>query len=84
MLLKLVDKREEEEALQTIEIEVLRRPIRCEENYELVIPERLKQALEYHRVGNVKHLELVYTKNADVPAESVTHSANRVLLSHIL
>ena len=80
----MINEGEEQETLQTVEIEVLRRPIRCEENYELVIPERLKQALEYHRVGNVKHLELVYTKHADVPAERVTHSANRVLLSLIL
>ena len=61
LLLQLVDEGEKEETLQTIEIEVLRRPIRCEEHYELVIPERLKQALEYHRVGNVQHLKLVDT-----------------------
>ena len=61
MLLKLVDEGEKKETLQTIEIEILRRSIRCEEHYELVIPERLKQALEDHRVGNVQHLELVNT-----------------------
>lgn len=80
----MVNEGEEQETLQTIEIKVFRRPIRCEEHYELVIPECLKQALEYHRVGNIQHLELIDTKDADVPAESVTHSANRVLLSHIL
>ena len=80
----MVDEGEKEETLQTVEIEVFRRPIRCEEHYEMVIPERLKQALEYHRIGNIQDLELIDTKDADVPAESVTHSANRVLLSHIL
>ena len=61
LMVQQLDKREKEKSLETIEVEVLRWPIRCEENYELVIPERFKQALEYHRVGNIQHLELVDT-----------------------
>ena len=58
-LFKQIDKRQEKVSLKAVDIQVLWRPIRCEDDYKPILAKRLKKSFENHGIRNIKDLELI-------------------------
>lgn len=73
------DEGHEQEALQSIQVQVVWRAITCDDNDHIIVPERFKQPRQNHGVRDVEDLELVDAEYLHVLTELVSHHVDCVL-----
>ena len=78
LVLEQLDGRQDALTVQAIRVEPIRMEVRCRDDAHPVIEQRFQQAMQDHRVGDVRHMKLIETDEAETPGHALTQHLQRV------
>ena len=78
MLFRSVDERQKHLALQSVFIQIDRRPVRGRDDDDTTCEQRLEKTPDDHGIGNIKHLKLVEAQQCCLFGEASSEGGSGV------